>query len=181
MRIKELIVVEGRDDVNAVKRAVDAELIITSGYGIREETFKRIEQAQRKKGVIILTDPDFAGEQIRRRINRRIKGCKNAYLSKVEALRKGDIGVENAAPETIVAALVKAHAVEEQNVDRFCMADLDRRGLTGSPLAAKRREQLGLLLRIGYANAKQLLKRLNRCGISREEFMQAMAAMESER
>ncbi len=39
MKIKEVIVVEGRDDVTAVKRAVDAEMIITQGFGIREETF----------------------------------------------------------------------------------------------------------------------------------------------
>ena len=33
--IKEVIVVEGRDDVTAVKRAVDAELISVSGFGIK--------------------------------------------------------------------------------------------------------------------------------------------------
>lgn len=48
MKIKEVIVVEGRDDVTAVKRAVDAEMIITQGFGIREETFKLIEEAQKK-------------------------------------------------------------------------------------------------------------------------------------
>ena len=31
--IKEIIVVEGRDDVTAVKRALDAELITTGGFG----------------------------------------------------------------------------------------------------------------------------------------------------
>lgn len=48
LKIKEVIVVEGRDDVTAVKRAVDAELIITQGFGIREETFELIEEAQKK-------------------------------------------------------------------------------------------------------------------------------------
>ena len=33
--IKEVIVVEGRDDIAAVKRAVDAELIATSGLGLQ--------------------------------------------------------------------------------------------------------------------------------------------------
>ncbi len=47
LKIKEVIVVEGRDDVTAVKRAVDAELIITQGFGIREETFELIEEAQK--------------------------------------------------------------------------------------------------------------------------------------
>ena len=102
MKIKEIIVVEGKDDERAIKRAVDAEVIITSGFGIREETFRRIEFARQQKGVILFTDPDFAGEQIRDRINRRIKGCKQAYLSKTEALKKHNIGIENANPESIV-------------------------------------------------------------------------------
>ena len=45
MRIKEIIVVEGKDDERAVKQAADAEVIITSGYGITEETFRKIEFA----------------------------------------------------------------------------------------------------------------------------------------
>ncbi|MEG1416535.1 MAG: ribonuclease M5, partial [Clostridium sp.] len=36
--IKEVIVVEGKDDVSAVKRAVDADLIITSGFGLTAKT-----------------------------------------------------------------------------------------------------------------------------------------------
>jgi ribonuclease M5 len=93
LKIKEIIVVEGKDDESAVKLAVDAEVIITSGFGITEETFRRIEFAQEKKGVIVFTDPDYAGEQIRKRINRRIKGCKNAYLSRKEA-RKNNNSLE---------------------------------------------------------------------------------------
>jgi ribonuclease M5 len=178
MKIKELIVVEGRDDVNAVKRAVDAELIVTNGFGIRAETFQRIEVAQRKKGVIILTDPDHMGERIRDRINARIKGCKNAYLTRTEARRKDNIGVENATPEAIIAALEKAHCRKENSAAGFTMTDLSRHNLSASPRAAQRREQLGRRLHIGYANAKQFLKRLNRYGISREEFDQALLTMD---
>ena len=34
--IKEVIVVEGRDDVDAVKKALDAEIIAVGGFGINE-------------------------------------------------------------------------------------------------------------------------------------------------
>ena len=64
--IKEIIVVEGCDDVTAVKAAVDAEVIAVSGFGINKNTIDKIKEAQKRKGVIILTDPDFAGEKIRR-------------------------------------------------------------------------------------------------------------------
>ena len=64
--IKEVIVVEGRDDEAAVKKAVDAEIITTHGYGISQKTYRRIEEAYERCGIIIFTDPDFAGENIRK-------------------------------------------------------------------------------------------------------------------
>ena len=78
--IREVIVVEGKDDEAAVKKAVDAEVIITSGLGIEEKTIERICHAQQRTGVIIFTDPDFPGEKIRKMISEKVPGCKHAYL-----------------------------------------------------------------------------------------------------
>ena len=103
--IKEVIVVEGRDDITAVKRAVEAELISVGGFGINEKIINKIREAQKRKGVIILTDPDFAGEKIRKIISKRVANVKHAYISQKEGTKDGDIGVENASPETILRAL----------------------------------------------------------------------------
>jgi ribonuclease M5 len=176
--IKEIIVVEGKSDVSAVRRAVDAEFIITSGFGITRETFARIEAAQEKKGVVIFTDPDHAGEQIRRRINARVPGCKNAFLTRDEAHKRGNIGIENAAPEHIRAALDKAHCQSETPTRRFTAMDLANHRLSGFPRAAGRRKALGKHLGIGYANAKQLLHRLNHYGITRRQFEDALSIMD---
>ena len=70
-RIKEIVVVEGRDDTAAIKRSVDALTIETHGYGIRQETWDLIAKAYETVGIIVFTDPDHAGEQIRRRIMER--------------------------------------------------------------------------------------------------------------
>ena len=59
--IKEVIVVEGRDDTVAIKRAVEADTIETGGSAINKQILKRIALAQERRGVIILTDPDHAG------------------------------------------------------------------------------------------------------------------------
>ncbi len=52
--IKEVIVVEGRDDIDAVKKAVDAEIIAVGGFGINAKVIERIKEAQKRKGVIVL-------------------------------------------------------------------------------------------------------------------------------
>lgn len=182
MQIEEIIVVEGRADERAVKAAVDAEVIITSGYGITKETWQRIKAAQSRTGVIIFTDPDHAGDQIRRKINQRVPGCKNAYLTRSDARRKENIGIENARPDAISKALAQANCTTTpEDTPTFTLADLQRHHLMTHPQAARRREALGRRLAIGYANAKQLLNRLNRCGISREQFKTALAEIEADR
>jgi ribonuclease M5 len=174
LRIKEIIVVEGKDDESAVKHAVDAEVIITSGFGITEETFRRIEFAKEQKGVIIFTDPDYAGEQIRKRINRRIKGCQNAYLSRKEARKNNNIGIENANPKSIKYALKEAKCIMETASIIFTSEILYENNLTGGTDSVKRREELGRILGIGYANGKQLVKRLNSYSISKDQFFNAL-------
>lgn len=181
MKIKEVIVVEGRDDLDAIKKAVDAEIIVTHGYGIKESTFKLIEVAAKKKGVIIFTDPDFAGEQIRNRINKRVKGCKHAYLIKEDAYHKGDIGVENANPKSIIEALEKAKCNLEESTYLFTKEDLVLCELLGHPDSTAKREALGKLLGIGYANGKQFLSRLNNYGITRQQFANALNKIEKSR
>jgi ribonuclease M5 len=178
LRVEEIIVVEGRDDERAVKAAVDAEMIVTSGYGLTKETWARIEAASKRTGVIIFTDPDHAGEQIRRKINQQIPGCKNAYLTREDARRRDNIGIENARPTAIRNALRQAHSTASQSAPpTFTLADLQQNRLMGHPQAAQRRAALGRHLAIGYANAKQFLRRLNRCGIDRAHFNAALTAI----
>lgn len=180
INIKEVIVVEGRDDETAVKKALNVEIIITHGFGIKESTFKRIEAAQKRCGVIIFTDPDFAGEQIRKRISKRVKGCKHAFLPREEATKDGDIGIENASPQSIIAALSKVHTVVDKERKEFTLTDLVRDDLNGSSEAVKRRDALGKELGIGYGNGKQLVQRLNHYGVTRDEYEKALCAIEKE-
>ena len=58
MKIKEIIVVEGKDDTVAIKRAVDADTIETNGSAIGDHVIEQVKLAQ-KRGVIIFTDPDY--------------------------------------------------------------------------------------------------------------------------
>ncbi len=174
MKIKEVIVVEGRDDESAVKAAVEAEIIITHGFGIKQSTMDRIKMAQKRCGVIIFTDPDHAGEQIRSRINKQVKGCKHAFLPREDATKNGDIGIENASPDSIIKALSKVHTTidtdDKDYVEIFSNIDLIKHGLIGNDGASDKRAKMGAILGIGYANAKQFLRRLNHYGITRDEF-----------
>ena len=165
-RIKETIVVEGRDDTTAVKRSVDALTIETHGYGIRPETWELIAQAYEKTGIIVFTDPDHAGEQIRRRIIERFPNAKEAFLDKESAEKDGDIGIENASPEDIESTLAKAQAAK---------ADAEETAFT------ERRRAVGMRLGVGFANSKTFLARLNKFGIKREQIDEITLTADNQR
>ncbi|MBM7557224.1 ribonuclease M5 [Halanaerobacter jeridensis] len=169
-----MIVVEGRDDLEAVKRAVDAELIVTQGFSLSDEVLEQIKLAQQNKGVIIFTDPDHAGNLIRKQIKKNISGCKDAYLSQAQAIENDDIGIENAKPESIREALSKAKVSYQKQRKEFKKQNLIELGLLGAPGSKKLRKKLGQELGIGYANAKQFLNRLNNYGITRQELITAL-------
>jgi len=178
--IKEVIVVEGRDDITAVKRAVDAEVIAVGGFGINGRVIERIKEAQIRQGVIVFTDPDFAGEKIRKIISKRVEGIKHAYISKGEGTKEGDIGVENASPESIIKALEAAKCELKDKRNEFDMQDMIFFKLTGNNKAKERREVLGKELRIGYCNSAQFLTRLNNYGITKEELVKALEKLDKE-
>lgn len=168
--IKEVIVVEGRDDTAAVLRAVDAATIETHGFGITRATWKRLEEAYRMRGLIVLTDPDHAGEEIRKKISLRFPDAGQAFIARSKATEGSDTGVENASPQDIREALSKVSFSLTEKRAEFTEADLAAAGLSGEDGARERREALGEALGIGYANAKTLLGRLNGLGVSREAF-----------
>ncbi|MPW25363.1 ribonuclease M5 [Alkalibaculum sp. M08DMB] len=171
--IKELIVVEGKDDISAVKRAVEADLVCTHGYGITKEVISVIQKAAKTRGVIVFTDPDFAGDKIRRYIVKRVPNCKHAYLPKHLGKKNNNIGIENAKPEDIIEALSKVKTIVEFN-NTFELFDMFKLGLISGPLSSEKRRFVGEKLGIGYSNSKQFINRLNNYGITIDELLIAI-------
>lgn len=172
--IKEVIVVEGKDDTTAIKRAVEADTIETNGSAIGKEVLSRIKLANERRGIIIFTDPDHAGERIRKIVAQHAPGCKHAFLPQEKALYKGDIGIENASPEAIIEALANVRTETELKAGEVTWDDLIELGLVAHPEAAQRRLELGKLLGIGYANGKQFYKRCTSFQITKREFTAAV-------
>ena len=167
--LKEVIVVEGKSDTAAIRRALEADTIETGGFTLAASTLRKIEAAYKKRGIIILTDPDGAGNRIRRFLTERFPEAGQAFIPRIDATANGDVGVEQASPKAILAALGKVRHQE------FTERDLMLNGLSGGSMASARRDKLAALLGVGYGNAKCFLQRLNTYGVTREEFNSALA------
>ncbi|WP_121641168.1 ribonuclease M5 [Virgibacillus sp. Bac330] len=185
MKVKEVIVVEGKDDTAKINQAVDADTIETNGSAIHTSIIKQIQHAKDKRGVIIFTDPDYPGERIRHIVDQAVPGCKHAFLTRNEARAKNsttkNLGVEHASIEDIKKALESVYELQPVRESEITKAELMHYGFIGGQEANKRREQLGELLQIGHTNGKQLLKRLTMFGIGKAEFERAVLQMDQER
>ena len=177
MEIDRTIIVEGRDDTAAVLRALSANTIETHGFGISAATWALIGKAHRTTGIIVFTDPDHAGEQIRRRILAEYPDAGQAWLTRAEACRDGDIGIENASPEAIRKALEAFRTQGPGPAALFSAEDLFEAGLAGGPDSANLREALGRTLGVGGGNSKAFLRKLNAFRITRKEFNEALHAL----
>lgn len=171
--LKEVIVVEGKSDIQRIGQAIEADCIATEGFTLRNGVLDQIRVAYEKRGIIILTDPDTAGERIRRFLTKKFPKAKQAFVPREEAYANDDIGIEQASPESILKALSKLHVEMINPVEAFSMADMVAYNLSGFPNSAAFRARLGAELGIGYGNAKQFVYRLNHYGISRSDFEKA--------
>lgn len=155
LKIKEVLVVEGKYDKNALSQVVDATIVTTGGFALFKDKELRslLIRLAKERGVIVLTDSDGAGLVIRNHINGLLppETVKHAYIpprqGKEPRKRKpgaeGLLGVEGVSPEDLRQALIRAGATEhEGDMKTVTKRDLFEWGLSGGPNSAKLRKQL---------------------------------------
>ena len=160
LTVHEVIVVEGRHDKNAVKAAVNAAVVETSGFGVFSDSEKLnlLRKLADARGLVILTDSDGAGFLIRNHLKGKLGGTniKHAYIPDIPGREKrkrvpskeGKLGVEAMSREVIIGALQRAGATFSNiantvpDAPSITKADLFEAGLTGMPGCSQRRQQL---------------------------------------
>ncbi len=157
IRIKQAIIVEGKYDKIRLSTLVDAVIIVLNGFSIYKdkETQELIKSLAEKSGIIILTDSDSAGFQIRSFIRGFVKKGEiiNVYTPDIfgkerrkrEPSKQGKIGVEGIEGEILLEAFRKAGVTADETQERtdpITKADLMDLGLIGGEGASERRAEL---------------------------------------
>ena len=211
-----LIVVEGSNDQRAVERAVAPRrgCRILKGsydaaaghYDVPDVVIAKLAAAANDGArVVVLTDSDVAGRQMRGVVVREVPSALHAFLgthlssAKTDTAthKAGNVGVEHASIEDIRTAVAQARpaasAGGSAGVSRreFDRADLEKWGLCGPPVGApdpkwsafggvtERRRLVGEYLGVGDCDAKQLVRQLN-LFFTREEADAAIEALPKE-
>ena len=194
--VDRIVVVEGKYDRIKLAGILDATVICTDGFGIfkNEELKKTLRALAEKRGLLILTDSDSAGFQIRSFIRSIVKQGEvlNAVTPdilgkerrKAQPSKQGKIGVEGIPDELIEQALINAGAVpEESTADRgepITRADLMDCGLIGGENCTQRRQRLQRYLGLPeLLSAKLLLEVVNKM-YTRSGFLEAVRKLDGE-
>ena len=185
-RIREVIIVEGRYDKNALSQVVDAVILTTEGFGVfrDKEKLAYFRRLAEKRGMILLTDPDGAGFVIRNHLKGALppEQVKQAYVPDVmgkerrkrKGGKEGKLGVEGMSPDVLLAALRNCGATFEgeepvKQSAGITRADLMDKGLIGPGSAARRAGLIQALQLPEHLTTAGLLDALNLL-LSREEF-----------
>lgn len=169
-KIKEVIVVEGKTDTAVIKKLFDADTIETNGLAIDDRTLDLIEQANLKRGVIVLTDPDYPGMRIRNIIIERVPNIKQAFVDKKDAIGEKKLGIAEAREEAIIEAL-KNVVTFTKDVETITWQEFISLDIIGDK---KRRMKVYDLFHLGYGNAKTLFKRLNMAQITKQDILEKL-------
>ena len=174
MKIKELIVVEGKTDLIFLKSFLDADIVITNGSEVSRETLEFIKEANKRQGVIILTDPDYPGLRIRNIISEYIGECKHAYIEKKKAIKGKKVGIAETKKEDIIEALnnvVTYKSISSKNINEV---DLYEMGLFGCFDSKAKRDMVCDYYHLGWCNAKTFLKRINMFGLTIDDIKEVI-------
>lgn len=187
IKIKQAVIVEGKYDKIRLSNIVDTVIVPVHGFSVYgdRETAELIRTLARTRGIIILTDSDSAGFQIRNKIKEIARGGSviNVYVPDIkgrerrkrEPSKQGLLGVEGIDDDIILEAFRKAGVLAEKSEapkDPITKADLFDLGLIGAENSAQRRaalqRKLGLPERL---SANMLLEMLNVI-YTRERFLE---------
>lgn len=186
------IIVEGKYDKSTLLSIFDTTVVTLGGFGIFNSKEK---QALIKKlalsGIIVLTDSDGAGKQIRSFLNGIVPKDKiyNLYIPKIEGKerrksspsKEGYLGVEGMSREELVRILSPFILNNRDNDERFAKArenitkvDFYRDKLTGFDNSSLRRDELARLFDLPSGMTPNALLDALNIIVTREEYAEAV-------
>lgn len=181
IKIRLPIIVEGRYDKSTLASIFDATVITTGGFGIFNSKEKRalIKKLAERGGVILLTDSDAGGRQIRSYLSGILPKDKifHIYIPEVKGKesrkkspsKSGLIGVEGMT-RGVLESVLRPFACDEAcgaNADfcelkRVTKLDFYNDGLSGSPDSQNKRRLLAARLGLpSDMSANSLIEAIN--------------------
>jgi ribonuclease M5 len=194
LKLKQAVVVEGKYDKIKLESILDALIIPTNGFRIfkDKETCALLKALADTVGLLVITDSDVAGFQIRnyiKSVTHNSPNVQNVYIPQIAGKerrkrvpsKEGTLGVEGLDAELLRELLKKQHVDcgdQEEPVRRITKMDFFEDGLCGGARSAQKRKVLLQKLNLPpYLSANALLDIINVL-VSYEEYQQLLTALD---
>lgn len=160
------LVVEGTNDASYISSMYEIEIIVLNGYECPKEELDYLKELSKKTKVLLLTDPDKAGQEIRGKLHQldiRFTDL-NVDISKCQKGNKH--GVAECEKEEI-HRVFEPFLAQKSNVS----LEFSINEVTGLGLNKETRNQLCTKFHLGKCNNKKMAQRLNSLGVNKETFL----------
>ncbi|MDE5604014.1 MAG: DUF4093 domain-containing protein [Eubacterium sp.] len=189
IKIKEAVIVEGKYDKIKLSNILDTFIVETNGFQIYKDKARKdfIKRLADERGIIILTDSDHSGFQLRNYIAMGIpkEKIKHLYIPDIYGKEKrksipskeGKLGVEGIDDKILIKLFENAEIsfAKADNKELITNYDLFAAGISGGENAKEKRRALLKELNLPeFLSTNSLLSYLNST-ISREEFTKLMS------
>ncbi len=186
IKIKEAVIVEGKYDKIKLSNILDAFIIETNGFQIYKDKARKdfIKRLADEQGIIVLTDSDHSGFQLRNYISTGIPKDKIKHLyipdvygkekRKAEPSKEGKLGVEGIDDQILIKLFENANVefIEAENKEPLTNYDLFAAGISGGLNSKEKRKRLLKKLNLPeFLSTNSLLTYLN-SSVSKKDFFE---------
>lgn len=184
IKLQQAVIVEGKYDKIKLSNILDALIIETNGFQIFKDKEKKnfIKRLADERGIIVLTDSDHSGFQIRSFVSMGIDKSKIKHIyipdvygkekRKAQPSKEGKLGVEG-IDDKVLLKLFDSLNIEyslEENREMVTTYDLFEAGISGTPNAVQNKKRFLEKLNLPeFLSAKSLLSYIN-SSMTKEEF-----------
>ena len=114
------LIVEGKEDASYLSNYIASEIIVTNGYELDSSLISYLKD----KEVIVMTDPDEAGKQIRNRLNGMLNKVHNVEVDISKCIRGKKNGVAECQIDEILCKLALFFENNRENHAEITSFDL---------------------------------------------------------
>lgn len=163
--INGFLVVEGQADKAFLSSFLDCEIVVLGGFAIPHGTITYIKELSKKCKMLLLCDPDEAGEIIRKRVNDLIPETINLSLNFSNRKNYKKHGVAESDKESVLMLLQPYIGNYNcfTNINLSALLDIE------SKYGCASLEKIGKQFHLGTTNKKTMIQRLKMLNICSEE------------
>ena len=164
-KIDGVLVVEGTSDVAFLSSYFEALFFITNGLDVSEEKLDFLSRASKVNKIIVMSDPDEAGQTIENKIKNKINGVFTSKIKKNQRKNYKKSGVAESSIQEVESALkdfVTEDELFNQNYELSTLISLDKN-------PSEKRQEIANRFGLIIGNNKSLENQLRILKITREE------------